>query len=66
MPIRASIVALKPVMALVQGVVSMFVGDAQLLWPHAKAGRVRLIALTESTHSDLLPDIPTAIEIINA
>ena len=53
-------------MALVQGVVSMFVGDAQLLLPHAKAGRVRLIALTESTHSDLLPNIPSAPEFINA
>ncbi|MES1980051.1 MAG: tripartite tricarboxylate transporter substrate binding protein [Pseudomonadota bacterium] len=52
------------VAALVQGEVNMFAGGASLLLPHARSGKVRLIAVTESTRSDLLPDIPSASETL--
>jgi tripartite-type tricarboxylate transporter receptor subunit TctC len=52
------------VTALVQGEVHMFAGGASLLLQHAKAGKVRLIAVTEATRSNLLPEIPAVAETI--
>ncbi|MDA8444478.1 Bug family tripartite tricarboxylate transporter substrate binding protein [Paracidovorax valerianellae] len=52
------------VAALLQGECQMFAGGASLLLPHAQAGKVRLIAVTEKTRSDLLPDVPSAAETL--
>ena len=52
------------VTALLQGEVQMFAGGASLLLPHAKAGKVKLIAVTESTRSTLLPDLPAVAETL--
>ncbi|GKT23968.1 tripartite tricarboxylate transporter substrate binding protein [Acidovorax sp. SUPP3334] len=52
------------VAALLQGECQMFAGGASLLLPHAQAGKVRLIAVTEKTRSDLLPDVPSASETL--
>jgi len=52
------------VTALLQGETQMFAGGASLLLPHAKAGKVRLIAVTESTRSALLPEVPAVGESI--
>lgn len=52
------------VAALVQGECGLFAGGASLLLPHARAGKIKLIAVTESTRSTLLPDIPTVAETI--
>jgi len=52
------------VTALLQGEVQMFAGGASLLLPHAKAGKVRLIAVTEAARSALLPDVPSVAETI--
>lgn len=52
------------VAALLQGECQMFAGGASLLLPHAQAGKVRLIAVTEATRSDLLPDVPSVSETL--
>jgi tripartite-type tricarboxylate transporter receptor subunit TctC len=52
------------VQALVQGEVNMFAGGASLLVSQSRAGRVKLIAVTESKRSALLPDLPSASETI--
>ena len=52
------------VTALLQGETQMFAGGASLLLPHARAGKIKLIAVTESTRSALLPDVPTVGESI--
>jgi tripartite-type tricarboxylate transporter receptor subunit TctC len=52
------------VAALLQGECEIFAGGASLLLPHAKAGKIRLLAVTESTRSDLLPEIPSVSETI--
>ena len=52
------------VTALLQGEVQMFAGGASLLLPHAKAGKVRLIAVTEAARSALLPDVPSVAETL--
>ncbi|HWL28694.1 MAG TPA: tripartite tricarboxylate transporter substrate binding protein [Burkholderiaceae bacterium] len=52
------------VTALLQGEVDMFAGGASLLLRHAQAGTVRLIAVTESTSSDLVPGVPSASDVV--
>jgi tripartite-type tricarboxylate transporter receptor subunit TctC len=52
------------VTALLQGETQMFAGGASLLLPHARAGKVRLIAVTEATRSALLPEVPSVAESI--
>jgi tripartite-type tricarboxylate transporter receptor subunit TctC len=52
------------VTALLQGEVQMFAGGASLLLPHAKAGKVKLIAVTEATRSSLLPEVPSVAETL--
>lgn len=53
------------VTALLQGEVDMFAGGASLLLRHAQAGNVRLIAVTESTSSDLVPGVPSASDVVS-
>ena len=52
------------VAALVQGEVDVFAGGASLLLPHAKAGKIKLIAVTEAKRSEVLPDVPAVSESI--
>lgn len=52
------------VTALLQGEVDMFAGGASLLLRHAQAGTVRLIAVTESTPSELVPGVPSASNVV--
>ncbi|MGB6104299.1 MAG: tripartite tricarboxylate transporter substrate binding protein [Pusillimonas sp.] len=52
------------VTALLQGEVDMFAGGASLLLRHAQAGKLRLIAVTESTPSELVPGVPSASEVV--
>lgn len=52
------------VAALLRGECQLFAGGASLLLPHARAGRVRLIAVTEAQRSDLLPELPSAAETL--
>ncbi len=52
------------VAALVQGECQMFAGGASLLLPHAQAGKIRLIAVTEKNRTDLLPGIPSVSETL--
>ncbi|AEC22103.1 hypothetical protein PT7_3563 [Pusillimonas sp. T7-7] len=52
------------VTALLQGEVDMFAGGASLLLQHAKAGKVRLLAVTESAPSDLVPGVPSASTVV--
>lgn len=52
------------VTALLQGEVQMFAGGASLLLPHARAGKVKLIAVTEATRSNLLPEVPSVAETL--
>jgi tripartite-type tricarboxylate transporter receptor subunit TctC len=52
------------VTALLQGEVHLFAGGASLLLPHAKAGKVKLIAVTEATRSSLLPEVPAVAETL--
>ncbi|HUH61189.1 MAG TPA: tripartite tricarboxylate transporter substrate-binding protein [Candidimonas sp.] len=52
------------VMALLQGEVQMFAGGASLLLRHAKTGAVKLLAVTESTPSDLVPGVPSASDVV--
>lgn len=52
------------VAALLQGECQLFAGGASLLLPHAKTGRIRLIAVTESQRSDLLPELPSVAETL--
>lgn len=52
------------VMALLQGEVDMFAGGASLLLRHAKADKVRLIAVTEATPSELVPGVPSASDVV--
>ena len=52
------------VTALLQGEVQMFAGGASLLLPHARAGKLKLIAVTEATRSALLPELPCVAETI--
>lgn len=52
------------VTALLQGEVDMFAGGASLLLRHAEPGNVRLIAVTESTPSELVPGVPSASDVV--
>lgn len=52
------------VTALLQGEVDMFAGGASLLLRHAEPGNVRLIAVTESSPSELVPGVPSAAEVV--
>ena len=52
------------VTALIQGEVDLFAGGASLLVQQAKAGKVRMLAVTESERSSLLPDLPSVSELI--
>ena len=52
------------VTALLQGEVQMFAGGASLLLPHARVGKVKLIAVTEDARSALLPDVPAVAETL--
>jgi tripartite-type tricarboxylate transporter receptor subunit TctC len=52
------------VTALLQGEAQMFAGGASLLLPHAKAGKVKLIAVTEAARSALLPEVPSVAETL--
>jgi tripartite-type tricarboxylate transporter receptor subunit TctC len=52
------------VTALLAGECQLYAGGASLLLPHARAGKVRLVAVTESTRSDVLPDVPTVAETL--
>lgn len=52
------------VAALVQGECQMFAGGASLLLPHAQAGKIRLIAVTEKNRTDLLPGVPSVSETL--
>lgn len=52
------------VVALVQGECDMFAGGASLLLPHAKAGKVRLLAVTEKQRYEGLPDVPSTSETL--
>lgn len=52
------------VLALLQGEVDMFAGGASLLLPHAREGKIKLIAVTEAQRSALLPGVPSASETI--
>jgi len=52
------------VAALMQGEVDLFAGGASLLIPQAKAGKVRMLAVTEAERSSLLPDLPSVSESI--
>ena len=52
------------VAALVAGEVDLFAGGASLLMPQAQAGKVKLIAVTESKRSELLPNVPAVAESI--
>ena len=42
----------------------MFAGGASLLLRHAEPGNVRLIAVTESTPSELVPGVPSASDVV--
>ena len=52
------------VTALLQGEVQMFAGGASLLLPHARVGKVKLIAVTEDARSSLLPEVPAVAETL--
>lgn len=52
------------VAALVQDECQLYAGGASLLLPHAQAGKVRLVAVTEKTRSELLPDLPSVSETL--
>lgn len=52
------------VMALAQGEVDLFAGGASLLAPQEKSGRVKMLAVTESKRSELLPHLPSVSEVI--
>jgi tripartite-type tricarboxylate transporter receptor subunit TctC len=52
------------VTALLQGETQLFAGGASLLLPHAKAGKVKLIAVTEASRSALLPEVPSVAETL--
>lgn len=53
------------VTAPLQGEVDMFAGGASLLLRHAEPGNVRLIAVTESTPSELVPGVPSASDVVS-
>jgi tripartite-type tricarboxylate transporter receptor subunit TctC len=53
------------------GLIALVSGEVQLttismvpLLPHVKAGRLRALAITYSTRSSLLPDLPTIAETV--
>lgn len=50
--------------ALVQGEVQVFAGGTSILLPHARAGKIRLLAVTGSERSKLLPNVPAANEVV--
>ena len=52
------------VMALMQGECDFYSGGASLLLPHAKTGKIRILAVTESAPTDLLPGVPSVSETI--
>ncbi|GKT17417.1 tripartite tricarboxylate transporter substrate binding protein [Acidovorax sp. SUPP2522] len=52
------------VAALVQDECQLYAGGASLLLPHAQAGKVRLVAVTEKSRSELLPDLPSVSETL--
>jgi len=48
--------------AMVAGEVALVFAGLQLVLPHAKAGKVRLLAVASGTRSQLQPDLPTMAE----
>ena len=47
---------------LIGGQVDLGIGSAALLTPHARGGRVRVVATTGEKRAHTLPDVPTLIE----
>jgi tripartite-type tricarboxylate transporter receptor subunit TctC len=47
---------------LIGGQVDLGIGSAALLTPHARAGKVRVVATTGEKRAHTLPDVPTLIE----
>jgi tripartite-type tricarboxylate transporter receptor subunit TctC len=47
---------------LMSGEVQMLTGDLNTLMPHVRAGKMRPLAVTGTTRSPLLPDMPTVAE----
>jgi tripartite-type tricarboxylate transporter receptor subunit TctC len=52
------------VMDTVAGTTQMFVTAATQSLPHVKAGKLKLVAVTESRRSALFPDVPTVAETL--
>jgi len=52
------------VTALLQGETQLFAGGSSLLLPHVRAGKVRILAVTEGKRARVLPDIPTVGETV--
>ncbi len=52
------------VTALLQGEVQVFAGGTSLLLPHVRAGKVKLIAITDAKRARVLPNVPTAGETL--
>jgi len=51
-------------MELVAGQTQLYIGAATQSLPHVKAGKLKLLAITEGEPSALLPDTPTANETV--
>ncbi len=52
------------VTALLQGEAQVFAGGTSLLLPHVRAGKFRLLAVTEEKRARILPDVPTVAETL--
>ena len=50
------------VTALVAGEIQLYIGDVGYMSPHAKAGKVRTLAVTSAQPSSLAPGLPTVSE----
>ncbi len=50
------------VTAMIAGEVDMMVADLDIVSPHAKAGKLRLLAVTSNKRTALAPDLPTMQE----
>ena len=48
---------------LLAGQVQMVVLDVSVLLPHIRSGAIKALTATSSTHSALLPDVPTTAEV---
>ncbi|WP_338615629.1 tripartite tricarboxylate transporter substrate-binding protein [Pigmentiphaga sp. CHJ604] len=52
------------VTSLLQGETQLFAGGSSLLLPHVRAGKLRILAVTEDKRARVLPDIPTVGETV--